>query len=123
VPLKTKRPLFGQCGLIAFVFLHLSPGFSLQYLAWTLPWTVLLPRRTMIVYHSVAGIVAMTVYAAASKITPAGLYADLLNPAHFSILILMAIACWITIGANMAILWVGRNPVLPAIPGDRGSSA
>ena len=123
LPLMMKRRLFEQCGLIAFCFLFLSPGFGLQYLAWTVPWTVLLHRRSMIAFHTVAGIFALTVYAAASQNTSAGVYADLLNPAHFPVLILMGMVCWITIGANMAILWAGRNPALPATPGDRGSIA
>jgi len=118
-----KRRLFEQCGLIAFLFLFLSPGFGLQYLAWTVPWTVMLQRRAMLAYHAIAGGAALAIYAAASQNTSAGVYADLLNPAHFPVLILMGIICWIIIGANMAILWAGRNPVLPATPGDRGSIA
>ena len=80
-------------------------------------------RRAMIAWHMIAGIAALAVYAAASENTSAGVYADLLNPAHFPVLILMGIVCWIAIGANMAILWAGRSPVLPATPGDPGSIA
>ena len=123
LPLMTKRRLFEQCALIAFLFLFLSPGFGLQYLAWTLPWTLILHRRTMLAYHAIAGAAALAVYAAVSQNTSAGVYADLLNPAHFPVLILMGIVCWLTIGACMATLWVGRNPVLPATPDDRGNIA
>lgn len=123
VPLVVKRGLFEQCGLIAFLFLFLSPGFGLQYLAWTFPWTVLLHRRAMIVYHTIATVFALSVYAAASQNTAAGIYADLLNPAHFPVLIMMGIVCWITIGANMATLWVDRSRVPPTKPGDPGSIA
>jgi hypothetical protein len=121
LPLIVKRRLFEQCGLIAFVFLFISPGFGLQYFAWTLPWTMLLERRAMLAYHATAGAAALTVYAAASQNTSAGVYADLLDPAHFPVLILMGIVCWITIGASMAILWAERNPALPARPGDPGN--
>ncbi len=128
VPLMTKRRLFAQCGLIVFCFLFLSPGFGLQYLAWTVPWTVLLPRRSMIAYHLIAGVTALAVYAAASQNTSAGVYADLLNPAHFPVLILMGIVCWVTIAAiiwrlNIVTLWVDRNPAPPARPADPGNSA
>jgi hypothetical protein len=128
LPLMMKRRLFEQCGLIAFLFLFLSPGFGLQYLAWTVPWTMLLHRRSMIVYHAVAGIFALAVYAAAAQNTSAGVYADLLNPAHFPVLILMGIVCWVAIAAiiwrwNIETLWAGRNPALSATPGDRGSIA
>jgi len=127
LPLMTKRRLFEQCGLIAFLFLFLSPGFGLQYLAWTLPWTVVykgtLCRRAMFAYHAIAGAAALAIYAAASQNTSAGVYADLLNPAHFPVLILMGIVCWIAIGLSMAILWADRSPALPATPGDPGSIA
>ncbi len=118
-----KRPLLAQCGLIAFSFLFLSPGFGFQYLAWTVPWTVLLRRPSMIAYHMVAGACALTVYAAASQNTAAGVYADLLNPVHFPVRILMGLVCWMTIGVNMATLWVDRSRALPATLGDPGSSA
>ena len=124
LPIVTmKRSLFAQCGLIAFCFLLLSPGFGLQYLAWTLPWTVLLDRRLMIGHHLLVGAAALAAYAAASQITPMGIYADLLNPAHFSVLIPMGIVCWIAIAVSMATLWAVRNPALPTRPGDPGSTA
>ncbi len=127
-PLVIKRRLFAQCGLIAFSFLFLSPGFGLQYLAWTVPWTVLLGRRTMIVYHSIAGIFPLAVYAAAAQNTSAGIYADLLNSFHFSVMALMGIVCWIAMAAiiwrwNSETLWADRNPALPATPGGPGSIA
>ena len=128
LPLVMKRRLFAQCGLIAFSFLFLSPGFGLQYLAWTVPWTVLLGRRSIIVYHSIAGIFILAVYATASQNTPAGIYADLLNSLHFPVMALMGIVCWISIGAiiwrwNIETLWADRNPALPATLGDPGSIA
>lgn len=123
LPLMTKRRLFEQCGFIAFLFLFLSPGFGLQYLAWTVPWTVQLDRRAILAYHAITGAAALAIYAAASQNTSAGAYADLLNPAHFPVLILMGIVCWIAIGLSMAILWADRSLALPATPGDPGSIA
>jgi uncharacterized membrane protein len=102
VPLLIKRKLFEQCGLIALTFLFLSPGFGLQYLAWAVPWTALLDRRSMIAYHMAGGMFALTVYAAASQNTTRGLYADLLNSLHFPVMALTGVICWITIGA---IVW------------------
>jgi hypothetical protein len=123
LPLLLKKRLFERCGLIAFLFLFLSPAFGLQYLAWTVPWSVSLHRSARIAWHAVAGATALAVYTAAAGKTPARTYADLLNPAHFPALILMGIVCWIAIGANMAILWADRSPVLPATHGDRGNIA
>jgi len=99
LPLLWKRTLFAQAGLSAFSFLLLSPAFGLQYLAWTIPWTVLLSRHWMRLYMAVTASVAIAVYAAASEKTVAGLYADLLDPAHFPALILMGIVSWILIAA------------------------
>jgi len=123
VPVILRKRLFAQCGVAAFLFLFLAPGFGLQYLAWTLPWTVLLPRRAMIAWHLTVGAAALAIYAAASQNTSAGIYADLLNPAHFPVLILMGFVCWITIGASIPILWADRNRALPATLGDPGSIA
>lgn len=122
LPLVVRWRLFAQCGLIAFSFLFLSPGFGLQYLAWTIPWTILLGRRSMIVYNLVAAAFALSVYAAASQNTSAGIYADLLNSLHFPVMALMGMVCWITIAViiwrlNIETLWVDRNPALPATPG------
>jgi hypothetical protein len=127
VPLVIKRRLFAQCGLIAFSFLFLSPGFGLQYLAWTIPWTVLLGRRSMVVYHLIATAFALSVYVAASQNTVAGIYADLLNSLHFPVMALMGIVCWVAIAAiiwrwNIETLWADRNPALLATPGDPGST-
>lgn len=122
VPLIVKRRLFAQSGLIAFCFLLLSPGFGLQYLAWTLPWTVLLRRRAVLAYHVVMGMIVLTIYAAVSQNTAAGVYAELLDRRHFPVLVLMRIVCWLAIGASMAILWADPNPALSAMPGDPGNT-
>lgn len=118
--LMRKRPLFAQCGLVAFSFLFLSPGFGLQYLAWTVPWTLLLPRRSLIVYHAVAGAFALTAYATASQNTRAGLYSDMLNPVHFPARALLGAVCWMTIAVitYKEITSEGRNPAPPTRPGD-----
>lgn len=108
-PLLVKRRLFARAGLIAFSFILLSPAFGLQYLAWTIPWTVVLPRRWMILYMTVTGSFALAVYAAAAVRTDGGFYADLLDPVRFPVLILMGILCWILIAA-ITLRWV-RFPI------------
>ena len=123
-----KRGLFEQCGLIAFLFLLLSPGFGFQYLTWTVPWTVHTPtRRTMIAYHADrAALCADGIRRRARRIRRAGVYADLLNPAPFPgddsdgdrLL-----DHYRRLAVNTATLWVDRNPAPPARPGDRGSIA
>ena len=123
LPLMIKRRLFTRCGLVAFSFLFLSPGFGLQYLAWTVPWTVQLPRRPMLVYHIIAAGFALSSYAVASQNSDAGLYADMLNPVNFLERALVGIVCWMTIAVitYREIIWEIRNPPLPARLGDPGS--
>jgi hypothetical protein len=121
LPLLMRRRLFAQCGLIASSFLFLSPGFGLQYLAWAVPWTPILRRRSIIAYHAIAGAFILTVYVAASQRTAAGIYVDLQNSLHFQVMVLMGIVCWITIAGiiwDTATLWGARSPVLPTKSGD-----
>ncbi len=108
LPLFYRRRLFEQIGLSAFCFILLSPGFGLQYLDWTIPWALVLPRCRMILYLSVTAGFALAVYAAAAVEADSGLYADLLDPARFPVLILMGIACWFTFAA-ITLAWL-RNP-------------
>jgi len=36
---KARRPaLYVQCGVVAALFLAITPGFGVQYLAWVVPW-------------------------------------------------------------------------------------
>ena len=118
VPFWMKRRLFEQCGFIVLLFLFLSPGFGVQYLAWIVPWTATFARRAAIACHATAGIAALLIYTAAAQNTHEGMYADLLNPSHFPVLILMGMACWASIAVYIATLWADRNPVPPATPVD-----
>ncbi|HEY2844086.1 MAG TPA: hypothetical protein VGJ09_10570, partial [Bryobacteraceae bacterium] len=99
-PLLLRRNVFTRCGLSAFIFLALSPGFGLQYLSWTIPWTARLGWRAMAAYQTVTGAFALAVYVAAAQNTALGVYADLLNPQHFPMLILTGIIGWIAIAAT-----------------------
>jgi hypothetical protein len=57
-----KPSLFVQCGLVAFLFLALSPAFGVQYLAWLMPWVIALGFRTTLVLYTVSGIFLFQVY-------------------------------------------------------------
>ncbi len=50
-----KRPLFAQVGVIVTLFLLFSPGFAVQYLAWSVPWVVYLGARTVSAYFALSG--------------------------------------------------------------------
>ena len=61
--LKTKPPLFLQCGFIIAVFLVLTPGFGSQYLMWLLPWVVLLGLWPAIIYYAAGSVYIIVTYA------------------------------------------------------------
>jgi hypothetical protein len=94
--------LFVQCGAVTFLFLFLSPGFGLQYLAWTVPWIVALGIGPAAKYYAVASGFMIAVYAEAAGGLHANAYADLLTAKHLTMLILMGFVCWVAMGA---VLW------------------
>jgi hypothetical protein len=57
-----KPPLFLQCGAIAFLFLLLTPGFGMQYLAWLVPWVLALGIGPTLFFYGVAGAFVLIVY-------------------------------------------------------------
>ena len=59
---ERKTPLFLQLGVIAFAFLTFTPGFGLQYLAWLVPFTVLLPLGAAIFQHAACGWFLFVIY-------------------------------------------------------------
>ena len=54
--------LFLMCGCSAFLFMVLTPGFGVQYLSWTVPWTLLLPVAAGLGYHAVAATFIASTY-------------------------------------------------------------
>jgi Dolichyl-phosphate-mannose-protein mannosyltransferase len=57
-----KPPLFLQCGLVAYLFMALSPGFGVQYLAWLVPWVVGLGLGPALLYYAASGAFLVLVY-------------------------------------------------------------
>ena len=97
------RPsLFVQCGAVMFLFLFLSPGFGLQYLAWTVPWIVALGIGPAAEYYAIAGAFMIAVYTEAAGGLHARAYADLLTVKNWTTLILMGFVCWVAMGV---VLW------------------
>ena len=92
-----RSSLFVQCGSITFLFLFLSPGFGLQYLAWTVPWIVALGIKPAAGYYAIAGTFMIAVYTEAGGLNVPG-YADLLTVTNWTMLMLMGLVCWAAIG-------------------------
>lgn len=59
---RNKPPLFLQCGAIAFLFLFLTPGFAMQYLAWLVPWVLALGIWPTVFFYAAAGTFVLIVY-------------------------------------------------------------
>ena len=92
---RVPLPLFFQCGMVVFLFLLLSPGFGLQYLAWTVPFVCALGIRPTASYYAVTGTCILTIYAAASR-GMSNYYADVFNVSML-MRISIRLVCWVTI--------------------------
>jgi hypothetical protein len=57
-----KINIFYQVGLIFYLFMVLTPGFSVQYLAWLTPWVVVLGWELVTILYLTAGIFLFLVY-------------------------------------------------------------
>ena len=57
-----RPPLILQCGAMAFLFLFLTPGFAMQYLAWVVPWVLALGFWPALVFYAVSGVFVIIVY-------------------------------------------------------------
>lgn len=57
-----KPPLMLQCGAVVFLFLFLTPGFAMQYLAWLVPWVLALGIWPTLVFYGVSAVFVVIVY-------------------------------------------------------------
>ena len=90
--------LLAQCGMIAFLFLFLAPGFGVQYLAWTVPWVVALGPGPMAAWFAVAGACVMAVYLQAAGHIGINAYADVFE-VNMAMRIFVRAVCWVAVGA------------------------
>jgi hypothetical protein len=52
---RSKAPLFLQSGVVAFLFMFLTPGYGIQYQSWLVPWSIALGVRPLTIYYAVGG--------------------------------------------------------------------
>jgi hypothetical protein len=57
-----RPPLYVQCGLIAALFLAVSPGFGVQYLAWLVPWVPAAGALVAAAFYAASGVFLFAVY-------------------------------------------------------------
>lgn len=101
---KSKPSLLLQCGLAAFIFLALTPGFGVQYLAWLIPFTALLSRWPAVLYHVVSGAFLLAYYNRVMHAWPAYLANTFDQPAWYGHVIYLGLLCWIAICAYLVFL-------------------
>jgi hypothetical protein len=98
---KNGRPLLPQAGLAAFIFLALTPGFGVQYLAWLIPFTILLSPWRAVVYHLVSGAFLFAYYYRDAQAWPSYLVNSFDYSTWSGHVIYLGVLCWIMICANV----------------------
>jgi hypothetical protein len=101
---KNPQSLLVQCGLAAFLFLALTPGFGVQYLAWLIPFTALLGRCPAVMYHIVSGAFLLAYYNRVMHAWPAYLANTFDQPAWYGHVIYLGLLCWIVVCACLVFL-------------------
>lgn len=117
-----KPPLFVQCGAIAFLFLFLTPGFAMQYLAWLVPWVLALGIWPTLFFYAAAGTFMLIVYNDWCGGFPWYLANVLTRPWEVRHA-LLGLFCWVAVVAILAIyanrLFAARSDERPADPVQR----
>ncbi|MFB3920865.1 MAG: hypothetical protein ACE145_04040 [Terriglobia bacterium] len=101
---RSKAPLFEHCGLAAFIFLALTPGFGVQYLAWSIPFAALLTGWPAALYHIVTGGFLAAYYYRVTHAWPAYLASTFDQPAWYGHVLYLGFLCWIVICVNAFVL-------------------
>jgi hypothetical protein len=120
VPLVMKRfharlSLFEQCGMAAFLFLFLAPGFGPQYLAWTVPWVIALGFEATLFYYVITGAALLGVYVKASGGFVIHAYGNFFFPEIWTTWDVLGLAPWIAMGVIVfAYARLARSTRLPA---------
>jgi len=94
---KRKPPLPVQCGLLALIFLALTPGFGVQYLAWIVPWTSVLTFRQALAFQATSTSFLLSYYNRGSHGFPWYLANSLTTPVWYGSVIFLGLLCWLTI--------------------------
>ena len=100
---RHKPPLFLQCGLIAFMFLFMTTGFGIQYLAWLTPWIIVLGARGAGLYYLVSACYITLFYlnmsAAARRVL------DLPPVWPGNVYFVAGLACWLSVLVALVNCW------------------
>lgn len=100
---RHKPPLFLQCALVAFLFLFLTPGFGTQYLAWPVPWIVVLGAWSACVYYVASACYIVLIYWSVSGAARRVFDLPGLVPVNFYFV--LELACWLSILFALVSCW------------------
>ncbi len=89
-----RSPLVMRLGLVACLFLVLTPGFGLQYLAWVAPWGVLLGPEALLLVQFAGTLFLVSVYNYWSDTFPWYLANSLVKGTWRHATIFYEILCW-----------------------------
>jgi hypothetical protein len=109
---ENPQPLLLQCAVTAFVFLALSPGFGVQYLAWAVPWTVALSVPLASAYQLTGGAFLFLYYNRGARGLPWYFADSLHNPVWYGSVVYAGLICWATICVGL-LLTLHRNRPAP----------
>jgi hypothetical protein len=96
-----RPPPFLQAGLSVFLFLGLTPGFGVQYLAWIVPWVVALGRTATVAVYAASGVFLFAVYTFWSQGFPWYLADSNVVGDWRGGIVLLELLCWLTIVAML----------------------
>src|SRR5665213_2176876 len=109
-----QKNLFAQAGLVLLVFMSLTNGFGVQYLAWLCPFVVALGAEAAGVYFLTSGVFLFVVYNFWSEGLPWYLAdSNRVGAWHGSAEILQVL-CWLSVCAAAWLAWKRANAPVPA---------
>ncbi len=111
--LEPRPKLFSQVGLVFFLFLSVSSGFGVQYLAWLVPWIVELGWLATAMFYVTSGVFLFLVYNLWAEGLPwyladsytLGTYLGYYDYSH--------LICWISL---LLVLWIAAKRIFPMRP-------
>ena len=98
-PRSLPDALFMRAGFLMFLFLSLTPGFGVQYLAWLVPWVVTRGVRTTLAYYFVGAVFLCAYYTPAAGGVPWDLADTLGRPAWTPTVLGLGLVCWVVVCA------------------------
>ena len=110
-----RNALLMQAGFLMFLFVSLTPGFGVQYLAWLVPWVVALGARPTATYYLAGTVFLFAYYTAAAAGFPWYLANSLEHPAWTPTVIWLGLICWVVV-CCIALMYVRLLRTGPAKP-------